>query len=143
MNEVLSKKLLDGFPQLFRNPNETSMQNGFVCGDGWFDLIYKLCQDIETVARDSGLSPDSPEWPLCRQVKEKIGSLGFVVFAIAGQSSVNERINELKLAALNKSFQICEQCGKPVELAKDRIVTLCPEHARQVATDSALPPQIK
>lgn len=112
MNEELSKKLLDDFPKLFRNRHKTSMQRGFECGDGWFDLIYKISQDIETVARESGLSPDSPEWPLCRQVKEKMGSLRFVVFGIKGFSGVNERISELRLATLNRSLQICEKCGQ-------------------------------
>ncbi|MEQ1533773.1 MAG: hypothetical protein HOO97_11770 [Sideroxydans sp.] len=46
------------------------MQREFECGDGWFELIYQLSQDIETVARKNGLIPDSLEWPLCRQVNE-------------------------------------------------------------------------
>ena len=130
MNEVLSNKLLDDFPLLFRNRHETSIQRGFECGDGWFELIYKLSQDIETVARESGLSPDSPEWPLCRQVKEKMGSLRFVVFAINRLTEVNERISELRVTALNRSLQICEQCGKPGELVTEGcIATLCREHA--------------
>lgn len=138
MNEELSKKLLDDFPKLFRNRHKTSMQHGFECGDGWFDLIYKLSQDIEAVARESGLSPDSPEWPLCRQVKEKFGSLRFVVFAVDGRAEFNERISKLKLAALNRSFQICEYCGKPGELVSDGgIATLCPEHVRQALTERA------
>lgn len=110
MNDELSKKLLGDFPQLFRDRNESSMQRGFECGDGWFDLIYKLAQEIETVARESGLSSDSPEWPQCRQVKEKTGSLRFVVFAVQGQPEMNERINGLRTAALNQSFSICENC---------------------------------
>ena len=137
MNEVLTKKLLDDFPQLFRNRNETSMQRGFVCGDGWFDLIYKLCQDIDAVARESGLNPDSPEWPLCRQVKEKMGSLRFYVFAVDGLSEVYERISELREVASDRSLQICEYCGRLGEFVQDRIATLCPEHARQVSTNLA------
>ncbi len=133
MNAVLSNKLLDDFPHLYRSPNESSMQHGFECGDGWFDLIYKLSQDIEAVAREGGLKPDSPDWPLCRQVKEKMGSLRFVVFAVDGLLEVNERINELRLAALNRSLQICEQCGQPGRLVSDgSIATLCTEHAMQI-----------
>ena len=130
MNEYLSKKLFDDFPWLYRDRHETSMQRGFECGDGWFDLIYKLSQDIEAVARESGLSPDASEWPLCRQVKEKMGSLRFVVFALEGQVEVSDRISELRVAALNRSFQICEQCGSPGSFVQDRTATLCPEHAR-------------
>lgn len=144
MNEALTKKLLDDFPWLYRNRNESSMQHGFVCGDGWFDLIYKLSQDIEAVARESGLSPDSPEWPLCRQVKEKLGSLRFVVFAVDERFGIYERISELRLAALNRSFQICEYCGQPGELITDGyIATLCPEHALQALTERAAPTSIE
>lgn len=141
MNKELSKKLFDDFPYLFRNRHESSMQRGFECGDGWFELIYNLSQDIEAVARENGLNPDSPEWPLCRQVKEKLGSLRFVIFAVDGLVEVNECISELRVAALNRSLQICEQCGKSGELVtEDCIATLCPEHARQTAIDPNLPP---
>ncbi len=112
MNALLSKKLLDDFPQLFRNPNESSMQRGFECGDGWLDLIYKAISSIEVAAREGGMNPDSPDWPLCRQVKEKFGSLRFVFFAVEGQPELSERISEFRLAALNRSLQICEQCGQ-------------------------------
>ena len=112
MNEVLAKKLLDDFPQIFRDCHESVMQRNFACGDGWFELIYKLCQDIESVARENGLSPDSQEWPQCRQVKSKMGSLRFVVFAVKGYEDMNERISELRNVALNQSFQIPECCNK-------------------------------
>jgi hypothetical protein len=136
MNEVLSKELLDDFPRLYRNRSESSMQRGFECGDGWFDLIYKLSQDIEAVAREGGLNPDAPEWPLCRQVKEKMGSLRFVVFAVDGHFGLYEDINELRLAALSRSLQICEQCGKPGELITEGcIATLCPEHSCHALTE--------
>lgn len=140
MNDILSKKLLDDFPRLFRDRSATSMQRGFECGDGWFDLIYTLSRDIETVAREGGLSPDSPEWPLCRQVKDKMGSLRFVVFAADGFAQVNERVSELRVDALNRSLQICEQCGKPsVLVTDDCIATLCSEHANHALTGRSGP----
>lgn len=108
MNDALSKKLFDDFPRLFRHRSESSMQRGIECGDGWFDLIYKLSEDIEAAARESGLSSDDPAWPLCRQVKEKFGSLRFVVFAVEGHPELSERISDLRADALNKSLQICE-----------------------------------
>lgn len=136
MSPELSTKLLTDFPRLYRNRQESSMQYGFACGDGWFDLIYKLSKDIAAVARKSGLSPDSPEWPLCRQVKEKLGSLRFVVFAVDERLELYERISELRLIALNQSFQICEYCGKPGELITECcIATMCPECARRALTE--------
>jgi hypothetical protein len=140
MNEKLSNKLLDDFPRLYRDWNKTSMQNYFSCGDGWFDLIYRLSQDIETVAREGGLNLALAQWPLCRQVKEKMGSLRFIVFAADEYLEIYERISALRLEALNQSLRICEYCGKPGELVTDdRIATMCSEHARQAATDPAFP----
>lgn len=132
MNEELSQKLLEDFPRLYRDRHDSSMQHGFECGDGWFVLIYQLSLDIEAVAREYGLSPNSPEWPKCRQVKEKLGSLRFVVFANEQHRAMHDRISELILTALNQSVKICEFCGKPGELVtRHGISTLCPEHARQ------------
>jgi hypothetical protein len=137
MNETLTNKLLDDFPRLFRHQNITAMDRGFECGDGWFELIYKLSQDIEAVALKGGLNPDTPEWPLCRQVTDKMGSLRFVVFAVAEHKEIYERIAELRLAALNQSLQVCAECGKHGELFTDgpigTIATLCPDHARYAA----------
>lgn len=136
MNEALSKKLFDDFPRLYRDRDETSMRRGFECGDGWFDLIYKLSQDIEAVARETGLKPDSPDWPLCRQVKEKFGTIRFYVF-----NCLDERIRELIGSAYEQSCKICEYCGKPCERATDGgIAAMCPDHARQAVIDPAFPP---
>lgn len=133
MNDALTKKLLADFPHLYRDRQSSSMQYGFVCGDGWFDLIYKISQDIESAARESGLNPDSPDWPKCRQVKEKFGSLRFVVFAIDGFAELSERISEIVSAAFDRSLAICEQCGKRKEyVADERTRSVCPECALKV-----------
>lgn len=125
MNEAMTKKLFDDFPRLYRDRDETSMQRGFECGDGWFDLIYKLSQDIEAVAREIGLKPDSPEWPKCRQVKEKLGTIRFYVF-----NCHDKRIRELIDSAYEQSCKTCEFCGKPGELVTDGgIATMSPDHA--------------
>jgi hypothetical protein len=100
------------------------MQDGFRCGDGWFDLIYKLSLDIEAMARKGGLNPDSPEWPWCRGAKEKFGSLRFHVFAVDEFRDVYERIGDLIQAASAKSLQVCEECGAPGILCDGQLRTL-------------------
>lgn len=132
MNEELSKKLLADFPRLFRTQGGATTHWEIECGDGWFDLIYRLSQDIEAVAREGGINPESPDWPLCRRVKEKLGSLHFVVFAVDGYPEISERIRELRLVAWHRSSQICEKCGQPGSLITEGCVaTLCPTHIRQ------------
>jgi len=140
MNEALSKKLFDDFPRLYRNRHESSMQRGFECGDGWFELIYKLSQDIEAVARESGLKPDLPEWPWCRGVKQKFGSLRFQVVAVECLLGVYERISYLRNAASIQSFNICEQCGArgTLLMCDGQLCILCLEHAEKLCP-SAVP----
>lgn len=103
MNETLTNKIFEDFPRLFRNRHETSMQRGFECGDGWFDLAYKLSIDIEAVEREVGLDPELPEWPLCRQVKLKLGGLHFYVL-----NCPHERVGEPIEAAYEQSCKTCE-----------------------------------
>jgi hypothetical protein len=107
MNEKNTKKLFDRF-KFFkpkRPMTEGLMCFGFACGDGWFDLIWKLCEDIEK------LDP-SPEFEVL-QVKEKFGGLRFYPMGVAKEETWN-RINE----AENESYKICEVCGKPGALRK-------------------------
>jgi hypothetical protein len=133
MNESLTKKLMDDFPKLFRKENESALQRGFECGDGWFDLIYKLAQDIETVARENNLNRESDAWPICRQVKQKLGALHFVVFAVEGHAAMSDQISQLRTMAINQSLKICEECGKPGELISEGVcATLCTEHANKL-----------
>lgn len=49
-------------------------------------------------------------------------------------------MNKPRLAALNKSFQICEHCGKSGEIVTNGyIATSCPDHAKQAANNPAFP----
>ena len=51
MKKELDTKLCKDFPKIFAQRNmsmtETCMCWGFECGDGWYELIYKLCTDIQ------------------------------------------------------------------------------------------------
>ena len=104
MNEENTKRLFADFPKLYEGRNKSPMENlmcfGFECGDGWFDLIYKLSKD---------LSENHPE---CRaiQVKEKFGGLRFYV------NGVSEAGWDLIDKAEEESYHTCEQClrnGEP------------------------------
>lgn len=89
--------MLDGFrehyPQLFEKCRS------FTCGDGWFDLLDKLCKQI-TKAVEAGAPP-----AYATQVKEKFGTLRFYYFG------GNEEIEKLVKAAVEASAATCEECG--------------------------------
>jgi hypothetical protein len=79
-------------------------------------LIRQLSGAIEAVAKEAGIPMHSSAWPRCRQVKEKMGGLRFVVFAVPGHESTFERIALLCQTATEASVQVCEQCGLAGEL---------------------------
>ena len=96
---------------------EALMSFGFSCEDGWFDLIWSLCEDLEKIAKDEDFELE------VFQVKEKFGGLRFYIDE--GTVSIHERIKK----AENKSYEICEVCGKPGRIDDSRrwVRTLCEE----------------
>jgi hypothetical protein len=46
----LERRLIEHWPSWFKitgNIQETRMPDGFVHGDGWFELVWRLCEDLE------------------------------------------------------------------------------------------------
>ena len=103
------------FPVFFR-PQPLNRQ--LAVGDGWFELIYKLCEEI----RD--LHPH-PEFCVL-QVKEKFGGLRFYV--THSTADISAAIH----GAEQKSCKICEDCGTTEGVTtsprpgKSWIRSLCP-----------------
>lgn len=111
MNKANTKKLYETFPDLYADRNkpmtQTCMCWGFECGDGWFDLIFKLSKAIEAEAEKSGLTKSSDLWPRAEQVKEKYGTLRFYV--ANGSESIYNLIEQAEAI----SAHTCEDCGLP------------------------------
>lgn len=103
-------KLYSAFPRLYRGKDkslqESLMSWGFDCGDGWFDLIWKLSQAIEESARQDGIDPQSESWPEAMQVKAKFGTLRFHV------RNSNGQIRNLIDKAAEESGRISESNGQ-------------------------------
>lgn len=101
----MDNKLEDAFalrwPAWFKGLNQSPMQSnlafGFECGDGWRDLLWDLCCDIQN------LNPP-PDFEVT-QVKEKFGGLRFYISG--GTCEINDRISR----AENASYDVCERCG--------------------------------
>ena len=114
MNDEHTKKLLNDFPEFFKhrnNPQESLMIFGFECRDGWFDLIYNLCKDIKEYYLTEYNNGDEfyhciPDDFYVVQVKEKFGGLRYYITAAP------EYVHNLIHDAENKSFYVCEHCGK-------------------------------
>ncbi len=91
-------------------------------GDGWFNLLWRLCDDLEPLV--AKYEKQTGHRFQVVQVKEKVGGLRFYV------ENANDVIRQrIELAEL-ESFKICEVCGNPGQRqSHGRIQTFCDEHA--------------
>ena len=118
MQKELDRKLVEDFPILYQQRNwdmkATAMCWGFP-GDGWEPLIRELSEKIEAYNKKNQKAP-----VYAVQVKEKFGGLRFYV------TSAPKWIWNLISEAEEKSYHICEWCGKPgKQRSTGWILTLC------------------
>ncbi len=128
MNKKNTLNLFKEFPELFRNRDnlqESLMAFGFMCGDSWFNLVHKLCQDIQREL-DKDLDPSLKEDVYVLEVKEKFGGLRFYI------TCGNDAIFDLIDKAEEESYKICEICGAPGanSVAGGWYQTLCVKHRK-------------
>lgn len=127
MKKKLQKKLFNDFPSFFRDREtlkSSLMGFGFDCGDGWFDLIYQLCVDIQKLLEKT---PELKKDFIVIQVKEKFAGLRFYIGSATNE--IFERIHK----AEEDSYTICEICGKPGVPRWDLLwkQTLCDNHYQE------------
>lgn len=112
MEKELQLKLVEKYPVIFQDyggdPRQTCMAWGIDCGDGWYDLIDKLCKEIEELIRGTNTQV------VAQQVKEKFGGLRFyfVTLNSAENEDICRKIEDAVNAAEEKSYKICEYCGE-------------------------------
>jgi hypothetical protein len=129
------------YPKLFVNRHapmtETCMCWGFECGDGWFNIINTLCDNIqshidwrnetrELLLKDNPYNrpiPDEIHQVVVDQVKEKYGTLRFYYHG------GDDKIAGMVRMAESMSAVTCEKCGNPGYMSGGGwIVTLCEKH---------------
>jgi hypothetical protein len=124
MREELERRLVERWPTWFNvegDIRETSMPFGFAHGDGWFDLVWRLCERLEPVVAAREAETAHPFQVL--QVKEKFGGLRFY------PNYNNNAISALIEAAEIESFHTCEVCGQPGERrGASWLQTTCDKH---------------
>lgn len=143
MREELDKQLCEKYPKIFQDRDkpmtETCMCWGFSHGDGWYNIIDKLCSNIqghidwrnsqrEILLKDNPYNrPIRDEVPqvVAEQVKEKFGTLRFYY------RGGDDYIDGLVSMAESMSGVTCEECGKPGSTGgKGWISTRCEEHRK-------------
>lgn len=114
MKKELDEKLVNDFPKIFadrfKSCQETCMCWGFECHEGWFNLIYSLCNCIQNYLNHK---PEI-EQVVATQVKEKYGTLRFYF------DGGDEYIQGLVDMTEYLSGCTCEICGNPGKLTGSR-----------------------
>jgi len=123
MNKDLTRKLYTDFPELYQDRSkpcsESLMCFGFEHDDGWFELVYKLSEDLMVISSKLGIKP-----PVAVQIKEKFGTLRFYVDGY--HAEIAKRIEQAEL----ESALLCEVCGNEgKQRSQGWVRTLCDWHA--------------
>jgi hypothetical protein len=108
MRKDLEQKLIKRFPTWFNvngDVRHTTMHFGFGHGDGWFNIVWRLCADLEPMVTE--LERETGERFEVVQVMEKFGTLRFYV------SHHSDPIDERIAEATRESISTCEVCGVP------------------------------
>lgn len=128
MKKELQNKLFEKYPVIFRqrelDKTVTAMCWGISCGDGWYDLIDTLCENIQNRIANVNRNKPEEEHLVCEavQVKEKFGGLCFYTYGS------DDYIDGLVSMAESMSYHICTECSKPSEKQDNNrgwIYTLC------------------
>jgi hypothetical protein len=105
MNKNLQNKLFEDFPEIFSRRNlskqETAICHGIGCGDGWYPLIYNLCETIK-----NHVDYHKIESVQVDQIKSKFSGLRFYLH----KRSVKE-ISAMIAITEKLSYHICQHCG--------------------------------
>ena len=126
MKKGLEQKLVKRFPAWFDvngDVRRTLMPFGFQCGDGWFNILWRLCTDLEPLVAE--IEKEAGEGFEVLQVKQKMGILRFYV--THHTDAIDGRIEEAQI----QSARTCEVCGQPGRQREIRgwIRAACDEHA--------------
>lgn len=126
MRKELEQKLAARWPNWFGlagNPRLSPMARGFEHGDGWFNILWRLCVDLEPMVTE--LEKETGERFEAVQVKEKLGALRFYV------SHHTDAIYERIVEAQKESSRTCKACGQPGRQREVRgwVRAVCDEHA--------------
>ena len=107
MRKELEQKLVERFPRWFNirgDLRHTLMPFGFQCDDGWFELLWRLCEHLEALVQR--FKRKTGERFEILQVKQKLGGLRF--YTNHRPDAIRERIE----AAQQESFRTSKVCGQ-------------------------------
>jgi hypothetical protein len=120
-------EMLDG---MVKSARDTCMCFGFDVGNGWRKLIENLLKELGEFSKQNHFSIK------ILQVKEKLGGLRVYIRLFSESKrdlkSTFDEVYNIIYTTEDKSYEICEVCGKPGGTSKGGWkISLCPKHMKQ------------
>jgi hypothetical protein len=110
MSPENTRKIIENFPKIFPNSKFE-----FECRDGWFQLIYSLCEKMQRYID----SFPGVEQVSALQIKEKFGGLRFYT------KNADKHLMIFIMDAEYASSKTCEKCGNIGEIIKEGYLLGC------------------
>lgn len=116
MKKELSDKLFKKYPKLL---NRDILMFGTECWNGWYDLLDKLCSDLQSI------NINNTKQIIVTQIKEKFGGLRFYINSV--DNNIRYITHRLINRAEEESYKICEICGseKDITITTGWIMVRC------------------
>ena len=114
MRRELEQKLVERWPSWFKvsgDPRKTRMTDGFAQGDGWCAIVWRLCEDLESLVTEAEKA--TGQQFEVTQVKEKFGGRRFYINH--GTDAIRKRIEK----AMVEASVTCFECGNPGKQRED------------------------
>lgn len=112
MSPDKQNKLYTDYPKLFRQKdfesNQTLMNRGVSVGDGWYQILADLCEDIQKYADERESAPGFKQ-PEFFQIKNSFGELRIQPM------DYDPYVEALIEKAKKRARSTCESCGGPGE----------------------------
>lgn len=134
MKATKERRIFETFPRMYRLHKRinSQMERGFTCGDGWYDIIWRMSERIEPIvcefeAARECVEPHPMTVPAIRDVREYDGYLR--VRVIPHELATSEILAAI-IDAESESVMVCEACGqpgKPLTIGR-KTLTLCQRH---------------
>ncbi len=107
MRKELEQRLVRRFPTWFKVDGNVHrlIPFEFQCGDGWFEIIWRLCVELEPLVTE--LEAETGERFEVVQVMQTLGTLRFYT------THRTDPIDELISDAREEAFHTCEVCASP------------------------------
>lgn len=126
MKKELELQLVSEFPTFFAeyggDMRKTCMAWGCSHGDGWFDILHRLCVRLAEM--------DVEKKFVFKQIKEKFGRL--TIYSSGGTKEMNRLIDTYE----EMSLGVCESCGSEEDITTEGrpwwIQTLCAKCGEKV-----------